>query len=396
MKVLQLNTVCDTGSTGKISASLYRLAEQNKHTSYFAYGRLNAPEEFMSYKIGNTPDFFSHVLLNFITGRNGFGSTSVTKKFLRWLDNIQPDIIHIHNLHGFYINVELLFDYIRKHQIKVIWTLHDCWPFTGNCAYFDYANCDKWQTQCEHCPIYRTEYPYSLFKDNSYANYLAKKETFSGIPNLTIVSPSQWLDGLVKQSFLNQYSSMVIPNGIDLSVFRIIPELKAKASRRIILGVANIWSNRKGLTYFLELASLLDASYHIVLIGLSKKQQHMIQRKYYNQITAFTRTANQQELVDWYNRASVYVNPTLEDNFPTTNLEALACGTPVITFNTGGSPECITDKCGIVVKKGDLTELQKTIINLETNTKITSSECRRQAEKYDQNTQFMKYIDLYD
>lgn len=394
MKVVQINTVCATGSTGKISASLYKLAEANDMTSYFAYGRSSAPKEFTSYKIGNKLDFISHVMANF-WGKNGFASVYVTKKFLLWLDSVHPDIIHIHNLHGFYINVQLLFDYIKKHKIKVIWTLHDCWPFTGQCAHFDYVNCEKWQTQCEHCPIYRTEYPYSLFIDNSSTNYSRKKSIFCSVQDMIIASPSQWLDGLIKQSFLSEYPTVVIPNGIDLSIFRIIPKLKDSGSSKIVLGVANVWTNRKGLSYFLKLASILDSSYRIVLIGLSKKQQHMIRRKFHNQITALTRTANQQELVDWYNRASVYVNPTLEDNFPTTNLEALACGTPVITFNTGGSPECITDKCGIIVKKGDWAELQKAIISLETNTKITAAECRRQAEKYDQNTQFMKYIDLY-
>lgn len=396
MKIVQINTVCGTGSTGKITANLYKAARNAMMTPYVAYGRGTASDEILSYKIGNPLDFGCHVLINFFLGKSGFGSKSVTKRFLKWLDDIKPDILHLHNLHGFYIHVEMLFEYIKSHNIPVVWTLHDCWSLTGQCAFFDYSGCKKWQTECFQCPVYRSDYPYSLFKDNSRQNYLLKKTIFTGVKNLTIVTPSHWLADIVKQSYLQKYPVTVIPNGIDLTIFK--PSsvtVSPNNNEKIILGVANTWEHRKGLDFFLQLADKLDSSYHIVLIGVSNKQQTMIQKKYGNRITALTRTSNQAELAEWYTRAYVYVNPTLEDNFPTTNLEALACGTPVITFNTGGSPESITKQCGIVVEKGNVAKLKEAILSLEKKTEITSSSCCKQAMLYDTHVRFEEYIQLY-
>lgn len=401
MKILYVNTVCGSGSTGKITADLYKIAQQNGQTPFIAYGRGTADRSLASYKIGNAIDFGCHVLTNFFFGKSGFGSKTVTKRFLKWLDEIKPDLLHLHNLHGFYIHIGIFFDYIKSHNIPVVWTLHDCWPLTGQCAFFDYANCSKWQTLCHNCPVYRKDYPYSLFKDNSKWNYYVKRDTFSGIPNLTIVAPSNWLADIVCKSFLNEYPVKVIPNGIDLGLFTPANTqvsnniIQNSCSPKIVLGVANVWTRRKGLNFFLQLANMLDDSFHIVLIGVSKQQQSMIATKYKECITAITRTSNQEELVSWYQRAYVFVNPTLEDNFPTTNLEALACGTPVITFNTGGSPESINDTCGIVVEKGNVTKLKEAILSLDSQTKITSSTCTKQAKKYDKNTCFAEYINLY-
>lgn len=410
MKIVQINTVCGTGSTGKIAADLYHIIEQAGHKPMIAYGRGSASSNIQSFKIGNTLDFGCHVLTNFFLGKSGFGSKIVTKRFLKWLDNVKPNILHLHNLHGFYIHVGMLFEYIKTHNIPVVWTLHDCWSFTGQCAHFDYANCDKWQTACHHCPIYRSDYPYSLFRDNSRQNYVMKKAAFTGVQNMTIVTPSHWLAELVKKSYLQEYPVKVIPNGINLELFKPASDSIQKSSsnitdayaldisipsRRIILGVANVWSKRKGLDFFLKLSDMLDDSYQVVLIGLSKKQQSQIQSKYGNRITAITRTSNQEELALWYQRAYAYVNPTLEDNFPTTNLEALACGTPVITFATGGSPESITDKCGIVVEKGNIDKLKEAILSLEKKTEITSFACRKRAMEFDRNTQFKKYLNIY-
>lgn len=391
MKVVQINTVCGTGSTGKIAVDIYTTAKTEGFETFIAYGRGQAPDGIQGFKVGNRFDFYSHVLVNFFLGKSGFGSKAVTQRFLNWLDDIQPDILHLHNLHGFYIHVGMLFEYIKKHNIPVVWTLHDCWPLTGQCAHFDYVCCNKWQTACHNCPIYRSEYPYSLFRDNSKQNYILKKSHFTNVKNMTIVTPSHWLANIVKSSFLSEYPVKVIHNGINLELFS--PSYQKPT--KIILGVANVWTERKGINYFLQLAHLLDASYHIVLIGLSKKQQAKIHTEYGERITAITRTANQKELASWYQRAFVYVNPTLEDNFPTTNLESLACGTPVITFNTGGSPESITNNCGIVVEKDNIEKLKEAILSLEHNTEITSSNCRKQALNYDRTNCFKEYIQIY-
>lgn len=404
MKIVQINTVCNTGSTGKIAADLYHIAEQAGHISFFAFGRGTAPTEMQSFKIGNTLDFGTHVLTNFFLGKSGFGSKAVTRRFLKWLDEINPDLLHLHNLHGFYIHVGMLFDYIKAHHIPVTWTLHDCWPLTGQCAYFDYIDCIKWQTACHDCSIYRSNYPYSLFHDNSRQNYILKKAAFTGVKNMTIVTPSNWLADIVQKSYLHEYPVAVIPNGINLEIFK--PDVclhsvnnfitpNACPSPNIILGVANIWSDRKGLCFFLQLCTMLDSSYHIVLIGVSKKQQSEINAKYGKRITTITRTTNQQELAKWYRQAYVYVNPTLEDNFPTTNLEALACGTPVITFNTGGSPECITPQCGVIVEKGNVEKLKEAILSLDKRNEISPIACRTQAMKYNKDTQFRDYLKLY-
>lgn len=404
MKIVQLNTVCGIGSTGKIAVDLYHVAAQAGHTSFIAYGRNAAPDNLQSFKIGTPFDFVHHVLTNFFLGKSGFGSKAVTKHFLQWLDKINPDIIHLHNLHGFYIHVGILFEYIKAHNIPVVWTLHDCWPLTGQCAHFDYARCDKWQTSCHHCPIYRTDYPYSLFHDNSRQNYIMKKAAFTDIKDMTIVTPSNWLAGIVKKSYLQDYPVSVIPNGINLELFKPASDTISEAhpadtctpSPRIILGVANGWSKRKGLDFFLQLSDMLDSSYHIVLIGLTKRQKSEIQAQYGKRITAVTRTSDQAELVSWYQYAYVYVNPTLEDNFPTTNLEALACGTPVITFNTGGSPESITERCGIIVEKGNVSKLKEAILSLDKKTEITSSSCRSQALNYNRNIRFQDYLKIYE
>lgn len=405
MRVIQINTVCGVGSTGKIAVDLYHLASQAGYAPLMAYGRGSAPADIQSFKIGNTLDFGSHVLKNFFMGKSGFGSVVVTRRFLKWMDKMKPNLLHLHNLHGFYIHVEMLFNYIKQHNIPVIWTLHDCWPLTGQCAYFDYANCSKWQTACHHCPIYRSDYPYSLFHDNSRQNYILKKSSFTGVKNMIIVTPSNWLADIVQNSYLKEYPVRVVSNGIDLEIFNpgtsqtfnSMPDtVLVPSSAKIILGVANVWNRRKGLDFFLQLSDLLNASYHIVLIGLSPKQRFEIRRKYGKRITALTRTANQSELAFWYRHAYAYVNPTMEDNFPTTNLEALACGTPVITFNTGGSPECITPKCGIVVEKGNLEKLKEAILSLDRMTEITSFACHQRALKYNKNKCFHEYISIYN
>ncbi len=395
MKIVQINTVCGTGSTGKIAASLYNISLLDGLTPFIAYGRGKAPVNIQSYKIGNPFDFGCHVIVNFFEGKSGFGSKHVTKRFLKWLDTIKPDILHLHNLHGFYIHVGMLFEYIKGHNISVVWTMHDCWPLTGQCAHFDYAECNKWKTSCFSCPIYRTNYPYSLFKDNSKQNYIVKRETFTKVRNMIIVTPSNWLASVVKQSFLSNYPIVVIPNGIDLDIFKPFPSSVMQCNPKIILGVANIWSPQKGLNFFLELYKMLDSSYQIVLIGVNRKQEKQIRKMSNGSIITLTRTANQTELARWYSRAYAYVNPTLEDTFPTTNLEALACGTPVITFNTGGSPESITSKCGLVVDKGNVSQLYAAILSLEKNSEITSSSCRECALAYDKDKNFDKYLHLY-
>lgn len=336
-RILFINSVCN-GSTGTICKNLYKAAEEEGHTCCIAYGRGNAPEGFNTIKIGNNFDVYMHVLKARVFDASGFGCKRATNEFIKKIDNFKPNIIHLHNVHGYYVDIEILFDYLKEHpEIKKIWTLHDCWAFTGHCVHFEYEKCTQWKSGCLKCPI-KTGYP-KTYVDNCKRNYIKKKKTFKNVCDLTLVSPSLWLANLVKQSFLNKYPIQVINNGVDTNVFKPTKSnLKEKyhiEDKKVILGVASVWNNKKGLNTFLELSKEIEKDYQIVLIGLSKKQI----RKLPDNIIGIERTENVKELVKWYSVAEIYFNPTLEDNYPTANLEAIACGTSVVTFNTGGSPE---------------------------------------------------------
>ncbi len=404
MKIVQINTVTGVGSIGRICVDLYDTLQKCGHEAYIAYGRGGSDSRFQNYKIGNTWDFGCHVMKNFFQGKSGFGSAGVTKKLIKWLEEIKPNVIHLHNIHGFYLQTEMLFAYLKKVDIPVVWTLHDCWSFTGHCAYFDYIGCQKWcQGGCYDCKVHAKAYPYALFKDNTEQNYRVKREAYTGVKNLTIVTPSQWLAQLVKKSFLKEYPVKVIPNGINLDVFTPgdgEPSAKADAcgiqDKYAVLGVANRWEERKGLVYFEKLAERLPDNYKITLVGVDKKQAKQLAKKYKNgKLTPITRTANAGQLAQLYRDADVYVNATLEDNFPTTNLEALACGTPVVTFATGGSGESLSDTCGIVVPKGDFDMLSEKIRFVCEQKPFTLQACRARALGYDRNARYKDYIALY-
>lgn len=357
-----VNVTCGTGSTGRICTDLAVALKEQGHIVKIAYGRDLVPDSFKDFaiRIGNDASVYTHVLKARLFDAAGFGSKSATEKFIEWVKEYDPDVIHLHNIHGYYINIEVLFNYLKTCRKRIIWTLHDCWAFTGHCAFFDYVECDKWKTECEHCPQ-KTEYPARMGIDCSKRNYDLKKELFSGVQNLAIVTPSEWLAKLLKESFLSEYPVNVIHNGIDTSTFRptksnIKERFGISEDIKIVLGVASVWDRRKGLEDFLKLSKLLDEKYKIVLIGLNKKQIEKLP----NNILGIERTENIQELVAWYSAADVFVNPTYEDNYPTTNLEAIACGTPVITYNTGGSPES-AELYGKSMQKGDFSQLVSAI-----------------------------------
>lgn len=400
MKVLQINTVFQNGgSTGRIVYDLKNTSEKQGVESYVAYG----------YNTGNTID--NHVmemqspimrkisiLKCRIWPRHGFYSAKETKKLIEFIKDISPDIIHLHNIHNHYINVEILFSYIKRSNIPIVWTLHDCWPFTGWCAYFDYVGCDKWKTECNHCPN-KHEYPYTWFFDLSRSNYNKKEVIFNGVNNLTIVTPSSWLKGIVKESFLQDYPVTVINNGVDMSVFHPVKsnvrEEYGIGNRKMILAVAGGLSPRKGREFLLKLPTLLRDDEVLVLVGLQKGQESLLPQT--DKLVGIQRTKTSDELVGLYSEADVFVNPTLEDNFPTTNIESLACGTPVVTFRTGGSVEVIAPETGLIAEKGDMNGLLTAIrIVLAKGKAHYTNACRKKAEKdYDKDVQYTKYIDLY-
>jgi len=396
VKVLQINSVCGVGSTGRIATDIHKILKDQGHGSYIAFGRGTSLNCDNSIKIGTEYDNYTHVALTRLFDKHGFGSRKATQDFIRIIEDINPDIVHLHNIHGYYINIKILFEYLKKVNKPVIWTLHDCWPFTGHCAHFDFIGCEKWKTSCNKCPQ-KVEYPKSITLDNSKNNFIDKKGIFTGVNNLTIVTPSNWLARLVKESFLGEYPVKVINNGIDLQTFKPTQSNFRNQynlnNKFLILGVASVWSERKGLDTFVKMANKLGEDTKIVLVGVSAKQKLNLP----SNILVIERTNNIAELAEIYSVADVFVNPTLEDNFPTTNLEALSCGTPVITYATGGSIESVFDGCGYVSEKGNLNELISNICRIKKDGKtIYQKSCLNISKVYyDKTIAYKKYIDLY-
>lgn len=390
MKILQINSVCGVGSTGRIATDLYKVIEEAGHECVIAYGRGTAPKGIKTIKIGTNFDNYMHVAKTRIFDKHGFGSTKATREFIKKVEEYDPDVIHLHNIHGYYINIKILFNYLKRANKKVVWTLHDCWAFTGHCAYFDYVGCSKWKEGCKECPQ-KKEYPNSLLSDNSENNFNKKKEIFTGVKDLTIVTPSKWLAGLVKESYLSEYKVEIINNGIDLDVFKPTEsdfrERYGLEDKFIVLGVASVWDRRKGLNYFVELSEKLDDNYRVVVVGVTEKQKEELPKN----MIGITKTNNVKELVEIYSTADVFVNPTLEDNFPTTNLESLACSTPVITFNTGGSVECVVEGCGKIVKSKTISE----VISYISEEKVSYNLCSEKAKEYNKIIKYSEYIAVY-
>lgn len=396
MKILQINTSVNTGSTGRIAEDLGRLLISKGHQSYIAYGRTNNQSISENLRISKRTGILLHVLKSRLFDRHGFGSIRATRKFVNQIEHIDPDLIHLHNIHGYYLNVELLFTCLKHLKKPVVWTFHDCWPFTGHCSHFLFVDCNRWQTECHGCPNIHG-YPNSWFIDNSRRNYRQKRKLFSGMENMVLVSPSLWLAGALKNSFLSYYGIRVINNGIDLEKFRPSYDKlnmeKYRLEKRYIIGVASAWTDRKGLGDFRKLRSMLDPGIDIVLVGLSAEQIKSLPEG----IKGLQRTENIDELALLYSGSEVFVNPTYVDNFPTVNLEAMACGTPVITYKTGGSPESVDETTGMVVAKGDITKLAEAIHSLLRKGKQTySAACRETAEKmYDKEEKYSDYLSLY-
>lgn len=394
MRILFVNCVCGVGSTGRIVTDLMAHAKNQGNTVRVACSTIEPicgvePNEV--FTIGSKLDYYVHNILSRITDHEGLFSVLETKKLIKRIRKFNPDVVHIHNIHGHWINYEIFFKYLSESNKKVIWTLHDCWSFTGHCSNFSILQCEQWRTHCLYCKGLRN-YPKCYGRGDVSRNFDRKRTAFTSIKNLILVTPSNWLADLVKNSFFKNYPVIAIPNGIDLNIFHpIISDFKEKhgiSRRKMILGVANVWSERKGFNDVLKLRKMLDDSYSIVLVGLTEKQLEELP----DGIIGIHRTANAHELAEIYSAADVFVNPTYEDNFPTVNLEALACGTPVITYQTGGSGEAIDKNSGITVNQGDINGLIDAISRMiELNTK----DIIKRGLFFNKNTWYEKYLELY-
>ena len=385
-KLLQLNVTANWGSTGKIAEGIGLAAMARGWESAIAYGRYMNPSQSLLIKVGSQMDVYAHYAKNRFLDGEGLGSKRATRQLVKQIQELAPDIIHLHNIHDHWLNYPILFEYLASIDTPVVWTFHDCWAFTGGCFHFENTGCDKWKAKgCNGECIDGHK--------QAGRNFNLKRELITSLGRrLNVVAVSKWMADFAKKSFLRDANVQVnvINNGINLETFQPADKPKSK----LILGVSNVWQKVKGLDDFVKLRAMLPDDVHITLVGLTEKQVNALPAG----INGLTRTANASELAALYSEASVFVNPTYCDSFPTVNLEALACGTPVITYRTGGSPEAIDERIGIVVEKGDVDSLVKSINEILLHPEnYDSGNCRSRAEKhFDKDIQFGKYIDLYE
>ena len=392
MRILQINSVCGLGSTGRITVDLFHMLLQSGHSCMIAYGRGNAPDDINSLRIGTDFDVNLHGIYTRITDRHGFASKNATLKLLETVEKYAPDLIHLHNIHGYYINIETLFKWLKSYNRPVIWTLHDCWPYTGHCAHYSVAACSRWQTGCFNCPQKRT-YPASFFVDSSKKNYSDKKRIFTSLQKLTLVTPSNWLKSEIKQSFLSKFQIRAIPNGVDLNAFRpttsTFKQQYGIKNKIMVLGVASAWSSRKGLLDFIKLSLELDDSFCIVLVGLNAKQLKTLPRN----ILGIEKTNNLKDLAEIYSAADVFVNPSKEETMGLVTVEALACGTPAIVYPFTAVPETLDCGSGLIVNGYD--EMVKAI-KLNVFRHFRSGHCVLRADCFERDKQYQLYKELYE
>lgn len=401
MRILQVNQVVTVTSTGRIVENLGNFLLDNGHESFIAYsGRPKSPSNSHLYQISNSLDSNLHAIGTRLFDTHGLHSLSVTKKFLSWVDELNPDIIHLHNIHGYYLNYPLLFDFLSKSRKPVIWTFHDFWPITGHCSYFTDVNCEKWKSQCYSCPKKKL-YPSSILMDNSKTNYITKKKYFSSLDRLEVVTISNWSRELVNDSFLGNKRIHKIPNGIDSSKFRITEVAKegirskyGLSEKKILLGLATTWGKRKGYFDYLKLAEILPRDYQIVLVGL----QGDLAKGLPKQIIPIKRTESIDDLVNLYNLSEITLNLSYQETFGLTTVEGLMCGVPGIVYNATASPELINDEVGVIVEPGHIEGIVDAIRKIEKNggKKSYREKCRKYAvDNFDAEIVHKQYLDLY-
>lgn len=392
MRIVQICTNATSGSVGSIVRNLCDELQKKGHQYLICFGRGKNPEGYNYFKFDYKLDIYGHVLLARLFDSDGLHSKLATKRLIKKLESYKPDIVHLHCLHGYYINYPLLFKYLKESNIKVIWTMHDCWAFTGHCCYFDYINCNQWKNRCKKCKQSRS-YPKSYFS-YSYKNHDSKKKLFTELDDCTIVTPSIWLADLIKQTFFNKYRVVTINNGINTDVFKltydneVLRKYNIDINKKTILCVASIWDKRKGLADALELINYIPDNVQLIIVGIDEKQVNNA----LSGVICIPRTEDIHELATIYTFATLLFNPTYEDNYPTVNIEAIACGTPVVTYDTGGSPEIIKKtNSGIIIKQRDYRTLLK-YLN-QCNDKLNMINIPKEILSY--KNMCNKYLELY-
>ncbi len=390
MKILQINSVCGSGSTGKIAVEISDYLDSLNIENYIAYGIGNS-NRHNTYKIGNRIDNHLHSFMSRKFCLQGYGSIFSTIKFIKYIKRINPDIIHLHNIHGHYLNFPILFNYLKKSNVNVVWTFHDCWPFTGKCAHFTKAKCYKWKTHCQNCKQLNT-YPDSI-RDRTFKNFNDKKEYFTSIDKFHIVTVSNWLKETVENSFFKGKNIKCIYNGIDTNVFKPVQSTLRKKlgieNKFVILGVASVWNSGKGLNEFIELSKKIDDDSVIILIGLLDEQIEDLPKN----MIGISRTENIEELVKFYTLADVFINLSIEETFGLVVAEALACGTPAIVYDSTACPEVVELKESCIVKSHNIDELTKKINFFKImNEKLVI----KLNKKFNLNEMLSHYVDLYN
>lgn len=397
--LLQINVVANWGSTGRIAEEIGQVAIAGGWKSYIAYGRGTPQSKSRLIRVGNDGDMYWHGLQSRLLDNHGLASKRATRKLITEIQEIKPDIVHLHNIHGYYLNYEILFQYLAEKDIPVVWTLHDCWAFTGHCAYFTLKGCEKWKTECRECPLQK-RYPVSFFIDRSTRNYHTKKEVFTSIPRMIMVPVSEWLGGLVRSSFLSKYPVHPIYNGVDLQIF--MPKSNKEEIRKFIeatqpymlIGVASIWTSSKGIQDYYKLRNYLPIDkYAIVMVGLNKKQIQQLPKG----IVGVSRTNSVHELAEYYSAADVVLNLSYQETFGMTTAEGLACGTPGVVYNATASPELINEETGLIVDPGNIVGVADAVRTITARGKQHySAACRQRAELFfNKADRWKEYVDLY-
>lgn len=394
--LLQINVDANNGSNGSIARDIGSIALSKGWKSYIAYGRRHIPCDSELIRIGNDFDVKLHGLLTRLFDLHGLGSILATKRFLRKVDRIKPDIIHLHNIHGYFLNYNILFKYLIKHQIPVVWTFHDCWPFTGHCGYFEKYGCTKWKSECKSCPGYK-DYPRSAFFDLSRFQYALKKQLFTSLDTIHVTTVSAWLKGLTEQSYFSKYPIHVVYDGIDTESFvyrnsdlRTLYHIEDKI---VLMSAAANWTAQKGWNDYIELSKILPDDCIIMLLGVTDEQSKNLP----SNIIPVARVEGKDKLAEYYSMADILLNLSYQETFGMTTAEAMSCGTPGISYNRTACPELITSETGIVVEAGDMDAIIAAIKTIQSNGKDFYREACRQRvlDNFDFKKVNRKFFDIY-